>query len=136
MKKTISKILILIIILVSSISTLLFLSGCSTGGVTDFESCVATGNPVMESYPMQCRTKDGRTFVQEIKVPSPFEGEQTLCLENQRNADICTMEYGPVCGYFGQNIQCIRAPCAREYDNSCLACSDENVVSWSEGKCE
>ena len=75
MKKNIGKILILVIILVNTISSIFFLSGCSNGGVTDFESCVATGNPVMESYPMQCRTKDGRTFVQEIKVPSPFEDE-------------------------------------------------------------
>jgi len=33
--------------------------------VTDFESCVAAGNPVMESYPRQCRSGD-KLFVEEI----------------------------------------------------------------------
>jgi len=32
--------------------------------VTSFEECVAAGNPVMESYPRQCRTADGKNFVE------------------------------------------------------------------------
>jgi len=34
--------------------------------IENFEDCVATGNPVMESYPRQCMTSDGRNFVEEI----------------------------------------------------------------------
>lgn len=34
--------------------------------VINFESCVARGYPVLESYPAQCRTPDGRVFLQEI----------------------------------------------------------------------
>lgn len=30
--------------------------------INSFEDCVNAGNPVMESYPPQCRTQDGRTF--------------------------------------------------------------------------
>jgi hypothetical protein len=48
--------------------------------VSDFESCVRAGNPVLESYPRQCRTPDGRTFVEEIaaalirlQAPQPNE---------------------------------------------------------------
>jgi len=37
-----------------------------TGEVTSFEECVAAGNPVMESYPRQCRA-NGRIFVEEIR---------------------------------------------------------------------
>lgn len=33
---------------------------------SSFEECAAQGNPVMESYPRQCRTPDGRIFVEEI----------------------------------------------------------------------
>lgn len=33
--------------------------------ITTFEECVAAGNPVMESYPLQCRA-DGHTFAQYI----------------------------------------------------------------------
>lgn len=31
--------------------------------ITNFEECASAGYPVMESYPEQCRTPDGRTFV-------------------------------------------------------------------------
>ncbi|MBI2483502.1 hypothetical protein HYV74_04995 [Candidatus Uhrbacteria bacterium] len=34
--------------------------------VTNYEECVAAGYPVLESYPLQCRTPDGRTFTQNI----------------------------------------------------------------------
>lgn len=34
--------------------------------IDSFEACVQAGNPVMESYPAQCRTKDGALFVQDI----------------------------------------------------------------------
>lgn len=33
---------------------------------TNFEECIAQGNPVMESYPRQCRTPDGKLFVENI----------------------------------------------------------------------
>lgn len=34
--------------------------------VTAFEECAKAGNPVMESYPRQCNTKDGKHFVEDI----------------------------------------------------------------------
>ena len=34
--------------------------------VTTFEECVAEGNPILESYPEQCRAKDGTLFVRNI----------------------------------------------------------------------
>lgn len=34
--------------------------------VTSFAECVAAGNPVMESYPRQCNTKDGKHFTEDI----------------------------------------------------------------------
>ncbi len=36
-----------------------------TSEITSFDECVAAGNPVMESYPEQCRTKDGQLFVND-----------------------------------------------------------------------
>lgn len=52
---------------------------------TTFEECVALGNPVMESYPEQCRTEDGKHFVRDIgnefemadqiRINSPRPGE-------------------------------------------------------------
>ncbi len=36
--------------------------------INSFEDCVTAGNPVMESYPRQCRTIDEQTFVEEIQI--------------------------------------------------------------------
>ena len=41
--------------------------------ITNFEECAAAGNPVMESYPRQCRTTDGRLFVEEITSTFPTQ---------------------------------------------------------------
>lgn len=44
-----------------------------TLSITNFEECVAAGNPVMESYPEQCRAFDGRRFVNERQsAPGPI----------------------------------------------------------------
>ncbi len=41
--------------------------------ISNFEQCKAAGNPIMESYPRQCRTPDGKNFVEQInsKMMSP-----------------------------------------------------------------
>jgi len=39
--------------------------------VASFEECVAAGNPVMESYPRQCRTPEGELFVEQIQEMAP-----------------------------------------------------------------
>jgi len=41
--------------------------------VNSFEDCVNAGLPVMESYPRQCSTPDGRTFVETIIIPTQCE---------------------------------------------------------------
>ena len=37
--------------------------------IINFEECVEAGNPIMESYPRQCRTAYGRNFVEQIGMP-------------------------------------------------------------------
>lgn len=39
--------------------------------ILSFLDCEAAGYPVMESYPRQCRTQDGRTYVEELPAPEP-----------------------------------------------------------------
>ena len=34
--------------------------------IANFEQCAEAGYPVMESYPRQCRTPDGRNFTEDI----------------------------------------------------------------------
>ena len=39
--------------------------------VASFEECAQGGNPIMESYPRQCRTKDGQSFTETITTTPP-----------------------------------------------------------------
>lgn len=61
--------------------------------------------------------------------------ERNYCTPEQKKAAVCTMEYHAVCGWFDQNIQCFKYPCAAIYSNPCMACSDDKVAYWTEGEC-
>lgn len=39
--------------------------------ILSFLDCEAAGYPVMESYPRQCKTADGRSFTEELPAPDP-----------------------------------------------------------------
>lgn len=43
-----------------------YFSGSRTQSVTTFAECAKAGNPIMESYPRQCRSKEGKTFREDI----------------------------------------------------------------------
>jgi len=88
--------------------------------IQNFEDCAAAGNPVMESYPRKCRSGD-TTFVEDVG--------RTYCKDEQRNAEICTMEYRPVCGHKANDEP------IDTYSNPCGACSPEEVIYWTEGEC-
>ena len=45
--------------------------------VFSFEDCEAAGYPVMESYPRQCRTPDGRTYAEEIPEQFTYDRAST-----------------------------------------------------------
>lgn len=107
--------------------------------VTNFEECVAAGNPVMESYPRQCR-HEGVTYVEEVDnppAPSPDDSPtgSVTCTPDQRDV-MCTAQYEPVCGL--TQVECITTPCnpvPETYGNACTACSNSRVISYTEGEC-
>ena len=101
--------------------------------VTDFESCKKAGYAVMESYPSQCKTPEGKVFVQVLPTPPPqdYYGSSTLasCAESNDctvggcNSEICQgkKEGGkvsiciapdkPVAGKIGYRCQCVERKC-------------------------
>ncbi|MCK5593900.1 MAG: hypothetical protein KAI18_01520 [Candidatus Aenigmarchaeota archaeon] len=94
--------------------------------IDSFETCAAAGNPIMESYPRQCRAGD-QTYVEDISVK---------CTAEQRDVDACITLYEPVCATV--NIQCITAPCnpiKETFSNSCFACRNPLVESYVPGEC-
>lgn len=190
-----------------------FSSGCVSGPqVENFDECVAMGYPVMESYPRQCSTPDGRIFTEETGpiggerdehgclVPAGYAWDDEIgacargwemsesekeaaktameyvgqeyattvieaastgpdsysvyieqgenrdiikvevrdgavegsfvtrhtCTEEEKQAEICTMEYAPVCGFKSGESQ--------TYGNGCGACS-AGVDYWERGEC-
>lgn len=64
-------------------------------------------------------------------------GEVTVCTEEMKQAEFCTREFAPVCGLV--QVQCFTTPCdpiPETFSNSCNACSQGNVVSYTEGACK
>lgn len=50
--------------------------------VNSFDECVARGYPILESYPLQCRTPNGSTFTEDIG--NELEKQDQIRLERPR----------------------------------------------------
>jgi hypothetical protein len=57
---------IIAIVVLAGVAVLVNRRGSQTASINSFEECAAAGYPIMESYPEQCRTPDGRVFVKQI----------------------------------------------------------------------
>ena len=69
MSKKIFLFLILIIIVIGGGAIYFAVSNCCEKPKTEinsFEECVFAGYPVLESYPRQCKTPEGKTFAEDI----------------------------------------------------------------------
>lgn len=59
------------IILLATVGILVYalMYGQSNSKIDSFEDCEAAGYPILESYPRQCKTPDGKSFTEDIEVP-------------------------------------------------------------------
>ncbi|MBS4012831.1 MAG: GerMN domain-containing protein [Bacteroidetes bacterium] len=83
MKKGIIFIVILLVVLV----VLFFISDNKTERgkkleIVDFQSCAVANNVILESYPRQCRTADGRNFIEDIG--NELEKSDLIRVDNPR----------------------------------------------------
>lgn len=106
----------------------------STLAVMNFEECVAAGNPVMESYPRQCR-HEGRTFVEDVEIPAP-DPVDPIQPDQPGETKPCTREFRPVCGEI--QVQCIKAPCPPINITFSNRCEAENAKATNivDGACD
>lgn len=56
--------------------------------VSSFEECVAAGNPTQESYPPQCKTRDGQMFTQDIG--NALDMQNTIVVDSPRPGVVVT----------------------------------------------
>lgn len=80
----------------------------------------------------------GRTGPDCSFAPCPTETvpPPTVCSPESKLADVCTMEYAPVCGLV--EVQCVTTPCPpipETFGNACAACGQGNAVSYTPGAC-
>jgi len=70
-----------------------------------FKECVDSGNPIFDSYPRQCTTSDGRTFIEEFCSKIDTQELLTLadakqiainseCGDNLQEPSMCNQETG------------------------------------------
>ena len=94
--------------------------------ITNFTECAQAGNAVMESYPRQCRTADGRLFVENVSPPMfPDEGmvfngcaiagcSGQLCVSADSAANIVT-----TCEFRAEYACYKEASCEPQADGTC-----------------
>ena len=85
MKKILIILIILIIVVFVVISLLFDLFNREPTppiAVSNFKDCAAAGYPVMESYPRQCRTPQGKNFVED--VGGELQKDNLIRLESPR----------------------------------------------------
>ncbi|MFH0884697.1 MAG: hypothetical protein V1861_03225 [Candidatus Micrarchaeota archaeon] len=85
----------------------IILSGCTmpkpqandtTSAIKSFDDCVSAGYPVLESYPRQCKTPDGRTFVSQ---KDRFEIDTNLSCVSDADCLLVNSELGFSCCWAG-----------------------------------
>ena len=90
--------------------------------INSFEECVESGNPIMESHPQQCRTENGKLFVEMIfKIPEWVKKTAKWWSSNQ----ISNKDYSSSLQYLiERNI--ITIP----YSTTSEVNSEEELPSW------
>ncbi len=90
--------------------------------ITNFDECVAAGNPVMESFPEQCRANN-QTFVNDKAVPP--------VLEENASAPSEKMRVMPSNEPLPPAVEAAKAFVEKEANSSAIVLS-VNKVDWSD----
>jgi len=129
-------------ILAVVVAVLLFISSLlsqkQSAMISSFDECAAAGNPIMparttdgvqsggESFPEQCRTPDGRTFVnprQRVEPPLSTPPGAAGCVVGGCSQELCTdasaEPMASICMYRAEFACYKSAVCERQVDGKC-----------------
>lgn len=79
-----------------------------------------------------CSSSRAKFFVQgecnDVAAPR-------VCEKEDREAQVCTLEYAPVCAYY-KGDGCEEELCKKTVSNECAGCRDEDVLFVVDGACD
>ncbi|MCK4552752.1 eight-cysteine-cluster domain-containing protein [Candidatus Pacearchaeota archaeon] len=104
---------ILIVILLLSLIILVALLNKQPQEITNFNDCANAGYPILESYPRQCKTPDGRFFT-EIIPPTEL------------SEDFCGLSTYGSCS---SDFDCIKGGCSGQV---CQSKNEEPIITTCE----
>jgi hypothetical protein len=90
--------------------------------ITNFEECAQAGYPIMESYPRQCRTPEGKVYVEEVSDDEPSTAVTTGgCYIGGCSSQICSDEPGAMstCEYKPEYSCYKTGVCGRQAGGEC-----------------
>lgn len=85
--------------------------------INSYEECVEAGNPILETYPEQCKTSDGKTFTRKLTQ------EEQDNLDSSENTDYYGSSTFASCT---QESDCIASGCNMEI---CQGVNEESLSS-------
>ncbi|NDC37622.1 MAG: hypothetical protein EBZ48_06170 [Proteobacteria bacterium] len=89
----------------------------ATSAISDYDSCVAAGFPILKTYPPRCIGKGGREFLQNTTRPvGPGNNQAGQICKNQCGDGVC------------QQIVCLGSgcPCAETPQNCPQDCAESS----------
>lgn len=101
--------------------------------ITNYEECVAAGNPILESYPEKCIAEDGGIFTKQIDsleqfqgcqidddcIPLPSDCHPTSCINKEYESEfikpeVCTLIYMYEAAYSPEDCTCENKVCVNK----------------------
>lgn len=89
--------------------------------ITNFEECADAGYPVAESFPRQCRTPDGKVYVEETPALEQGAIARDGCYVGGCSGTVCSDQPGAVstCEYRPEYACYRTAVCERQASGQC-----------------